>query len=398
MSRIKLVQLSLASALFMGLSISSNVSAERQTRIINGTPTPDNEAPWIAALTGTDGNGYTQSCAGTLIKPEWVVTAAHCVVGERPTDLSVVLGRHKILESGGEVLEVKKIIVHPDGTAMADIALLQLKTPSKQTPIALDEFANSIAKTGTMVTALGWGMTEKDFEAANLPKDAVSEEPETEAELPQRQNQLLQADLPVLASEKCSEGDEVGGPPIEKPELSEEQLEQTKKAYLCTGYEEGGKSTCSGDSGGPVVAKAADGSLRLVGVVSGGEPQCGAPGNYSIQTRVSYFHNFINDQINIHKLGSLGTLCPDTPQVEVSTTVLDNGQQKVSLQWPEVKGATSYRLFYAPYPDALPVGHIDLQKTQFSIDLSQGQNFYVKLQTIGELCTSPTSRLLTIKP
>lgn len=57
------------------------------TRIVGGTEAPINSWPWQAMLRSTSPD--YQFCGGTLVRREWVVTAAHCVEGNDNTKLYV---------------------------------------------------------------------------------------------------------------------------------------------------------------------------------------------------------------------------------------------------------------------------------------------------------------------
>ncbi|XP_015768932.1 PREDICTED: serine protease 55-like [Acropora digitifera] len=58
-------------------------------RIVGGSETVKNSIPWQAMLR-TDGG---QFCGGSLIHPQWVLTAAHCVMSEElQQQLAIVLG------------------------------------------------------------------------------------------------------------------------------------------------------------------------------------------------------------------------------------------------------------------------------------------------------------------
>lgn len=61
---------------------------------------------------------------------------------------------------------------------------------------------------------------------------------------------------------------------------------------FCAGFQEGGKDTCTGDSGG-AFALERDGRFWAVGIVSWGVG-CGEPGYYGVYTRISKYTDWIN--------------------------------------------------------------------------------------------------------
>ena len=68
--------------------------------------------PWQAYLK-FQGGFY---CGGTLIHPEWVLSAGHCFAGyEDPRDWDIVMGEHddEIEEGWEQPVDVAAVIVHP---------------------------------------------------------------------------------------------------------------------------------------------------------------------------------------------------------------------------------------------------------------------------------------------
>jgi trypsin len=56
------------------------------SRIVGGSEAKINSWPWQAMLTSTSGR---QFCGGSLVHPQFVVTASHCVVGKSASQIVI---------------------------------------------------------------------------------------------------------------------------------------------------------------------------------------------------------------------------------------------------------------------------------------------------------------------
>lgn len=50
-------------------------------RIVNGNTARNDQFPWHVSIIGSFSTGSSLLCGGSLISDEWVLTAAHCVLG-----------------------------------------------------------------------------------------------------------------------------------------------------------------------------------------------------------------------------------------------------------------------------------------------------------------------------
>ena len=236
-------------------------SSDVKPMIIGGEETTIEENPFMVALTTPDG---FQFCGGSIVAPTKILTAAHCTEGQQPTDIQVVSGRTSLSAGGGQTANVTNIWVNPSfdsNTMVNDSSVLTLdqELTLAGLPIATPDDAD-LYTAGANSTVLGWGVDESGSTSDVLKK----------------------VDVPVTADADCTAS-------------YQDQFDPT--SMVCAGLAEGGKDSCQGDSGGPLTAVKADGTRKIIGIVSWGQG-CAEPNFYGVYGRVAAMSDLIQEQIN----------------------------------------------------------------------------------------------------
>lgn len=257
-----------------------SVQFSRMGRIIGGRDALYAEMPWQALVkeAGIFGLWKYNTCGAVLIHRQWLLTAAHCNPGYF-SSLRIILGEHDQRVKEGRVssvyeklpimLKTEKVILHEKYnpyTLDNDLALIKLEEPVKYIkeiqPICLPAHGQNFDDLEAFVS--GWGT----LSLANRTLSAV----------------LQIVNVPILSNKHCQLMFMEGGYRI-----------SVKYTWICAGYALGGKSSCVGDSGGPLMVKV-DGRWILAGIVSHGI-SCAEPNLPGVYTRVSEYVNWIRDTI-----------------------------------------------------------------------------------------------------
>ncbi|CAG9832380.1 unnamed protein product [Diabrotica balteata] len=237
--------------------------------ITDGEDALDKEFPHMVALGYEDSDlppgELSWKCGATLISPNFLLTAAHCVSKEKP--LKARLGVTKITDSNHQDIDVRRTRIHESYDQLGkhgDLALVELRRNAtfsdRVKPACL--YWKHDDPLGLLVT--GWGKT------------SVYNEDD-------RSIILQKAKLVPVSVTSCNNT-------YSTRSLGIQTIENTQICAFGNSSD-----ACWGDSGGPLQIKERTGAFSIVGIVSYGAG-CGGkiPGVY---TRVSQFVDWIEKYV-----------------------------------------------------------------------------------------------------
>uniref|UniRef100_A0A8C3B2A5 Peptidase S1 domain-containing protein n=1 Tax=Cyclopterus lumpus TaxID=8103 RepID=A0A8C3B2A5_CYCLU len=235
-------------------------------RVVNGEEARPYSWPWQVSL-----ESFFPTCGGTLIAPNWVLTAAHCITFHT---YRVVLAEHNMNKEEGpeQFINVGKMFIHPkwNDNCVNDIALLKLEKNAvlndKVQPACLPQHGATLAHNQPLqlLCESKQLLTRGVLRTAGGPRATT----------------LQQVLLPAVDHATCSQSDWWGS--------------SAKTTMVCAGG--ASKSACHGDSGGPLNCEGGDGRWYVQGVTSFVDGRgCNTTRRPTVFTRVASFIPWIGE-------------------------------------------------------------------------------------------------------
>ena len=244
--RITGVLLSMTLALCLAAAGSASAGPSAGKSVIGGGDSNIGEFPYLVAIL-KDGKFH---CTGSVLSDDRVLTAGHCVAD--PTQLTVVTGRERLSDGGGQALPVTGVALHPEfkatkTTLVNDVAMFAIGGHIQATPINLPTDDTPLITPGSALTTVGYGRRSPVF--FGKPRVGTL----TKAEVFVRDDCAGKVDSFQPETQICALGSRAGTAFIKT-------RTKTRRRPVV-------RTPCHGDSGGPLVTWTAVGATQ-VGITS----------------------------------------------------------------------------------------------------------------------------------
>ncbi|XP_077969858.1 uncharacterized protein LOC120331053 [Styela clava] len=219
------------------------------------------ESPWQVFIELDNG---ADQCGGSLIRHDWILTAAHCFQGGSQIVTRITMGTTSKYGNTADAVNTtaERIICHEDYTSRTwenDICLIKIPwLKSRGIWSIIDISPDYIADNMSFCRVTGWGYVDD----MTLPE------------------QLQKGSVEIIDQNICKDWYKQIGDTI-------------PNRTICAGYEAGGIDTCGGDSGGPLECNG-----LLYGVTSFGPEKCGSARLPGVYTKVADFYEWIEEVIS----------------------------------------------------------------------------------------------------